>query len=90
MTNDKVLGKLRNKDAVTRTIKVKPENGGPLYLLEVIDTSLTHPHFSWTLYPSQPEAEAGARTQYQVSLKEGFSPLAQSMGCPDSAQRSQS
>jgi hypothetical protein len=77
MANDKVLGKLRNKDdAVTRTIKVKPEEGGPLFLMEVIDTSLTHPHCSWTLFPSLADAEAGARAEYQTSLKEGFCPLA--------------
>jgi hypothetical protein len=76
MTKDKVLGKLRNQDAVTRTIRVKPEREGSRYLLEVVDTSLEHPHFSWTLYRTLPEAEAGARAEYQSSLKQGFSPLA--------------
>lgn len=75
MTKDRLWSKLRNKGAVTRTIRVKPEGDGMNYLLEVVDTSLTHPKFSWTLFGALSEAEAGAQAQYEASLKEGFAPL---------------
>ena len=75
MRDDNVRYKLRNKESVTRTIKVEKESDGSDYLLEVIDTCLTAPKLSWTLFGTRPEAEAGAEAQYQVSLKEGFTPL---------------
>ena len=75
MADDRVWAKLRNKDAVTRTIRVQHQNEGSECFLEVIDTSLTKPRFSWTLCGSQREAEAGAQAQYQASLKEGFAAI---------------
>ncbi len=76
MADDRLWTKLlRNKDAETRTIRVKHESEGSEYFVEVIDTSLTEPRVSLTLFCTQPEAEAGAQEQYQVSLKEGFAPI---------------
>jgi len=75
MATEKAWGRLRNNDAVTRTIRVEPEGEGTLFFVEVTDTSLVSPKYSWTLFGTLPDAEAGAKAQYEASLKEGFKPL---------------